>query len=71
MPDETSTLRGIIEVPNLDIGGTLLNGLVTFYGSSSHSKPTDATIANGSVFIETDTQKVYMFDETNKTWREW
>lgn len=71
MSDETSTLRGVIEVPNLDIGGTLLNGLVTFYGSSSNDKPTDETIANGSVFIETDTQKVYMFDETNKTWREW
>lgn len=64
-------LRGIIEEPNLDIGGTLINGIVTIYGTSTDDKPTDETIANGSIFVETDTQKVFMYDEENTTWREW
>ena len=44
--------------------------IVTIYGSSEEDKPTSG-ISDGSVFIETDTKKVYMYDETNATWREW
>lgn len=47
----------------------LANNIVTIYGSSSESKPIDG-ISDGSVFIETDTQKIYMFDEANSQWRE-
>lgn len=35
---------------------------------STDSKPINA--ANGSILIEMDTQKVYIFDEQNATWRE-
>ena len=37
---------------------------------STDTKPTDG-VANGSVCIEMDTGKVYMFDETNAEWLEW
>lgn len=49
---------------------TDLNGLklVTIYGSSSDTKPSKG-IADGSVFIETDTHDVYMYDETATIWR--
>lgn len=40
----------------------------TIYGSSTESKPTG--YADGSVFIETDTHKIYMYDETANQWRE-
>ena len=43
--------------------------LVTIYGNSNDNKPTD-NIANGSVFIETDTLYIYMYDATNTTWRQ-
>ena len=42
--------------------------LVTIYGAHSETKPVIG-IADGSVFIETDTHDVYMFDEKNTTWR--
>ena len=42
--------------------------IVTIYGNSGDEKPV-AGISDGSVFVETDTQKVFLFDETNKTWR--
>ena len=42
-------------------------------GLSTDEKPTtlgeDKSIANGSVFIEIDTQKLYFFDETSKEWK--
>ena len=38
------------------------------YGLSSDKKPTN--VNNASVFYEMDTQKVFMFDETNKQWIE-
>ena len=40
----------------------------TIYGSSQEQKPTTG-IADGSVFIETDTHDVYMYDEAAETWR--
>ena len=42
--------------------------IVTIYGNSEETKPTSG-ISDGSVFIETDTQYVYMYDEANTTWR--
>lgn len=45
-----------------------------FFGLSTDEKPIDkingVKINNGSVFIEIDTKKVYMFDEQNKVWIE-
>lgn len=41
-------------------------------GLSTDEKPTEIgekTIANGSVFIEIDTQKIFFFDETSKEWK--
>jgi hypothetical protein len=40
-------------------------------GVSTATKPTTINgmkIGNGSVFIETDTQKIYFFDEENQEW---
>ena len=39
---------------------------------SSDTKPTnDKAMANGSKLMEMDTSKLYLYDEKNKTWREW
>lgn len=41
-------------------------------GLSTDTKPTklgDEDIANGTVFIETDTQKLFFYDETSQTWK--
>ena len=40
-----------------------------FRGLSTDEKPIEK-IGNGSVFIEIDTGKVFMFDEQNKVWKE-
>ena len=43
-----------------------------FRGLSTDTKPIEINgyaIGNGSVFIEIDTQKLYFFDETSKTWK--
>ena len=43
----------------------------TYSGLSTDTpKPTEG-VANGSVFIEMDTSKLYFFDAANATWREW
>lgn len=42
-------------------------------GLSTDNKPTTIegrTIANGSVFIEIDTGKIYMYDLSTETWNE-
>lgn len=43
-----------------------------FFGLSKDEKPVGEVngikITNGSVFVEIDTKKVYMFDEENQTW---
>lgn len=36
---------------------------------STDEKPVD-NIGNGSVLLEMDTSKVYLFDEENSTWKE-
>jgi len=41
--------------------------LKEFYGLHTDTKPT-ANLANGSVFIEIDTNDVYFFDEENTRW---
>ena len=41
-------------------------------GLSTDTKPTEfegKIIGNGSVFIETDTQKLYFFDADSQEWR--
>lgn len=43
-----------------------------FRGLSTDTKPVkldNETIANGSVFIEMDTQKVFFFDAENEEWK--
>lgn len=40
-----------------------------FRGLSTDVKPLER-VGNGSIFIEMDTSKVFMFDEQNKVWRE-
>ena len=43
----------------------------TYFGLSTDTpKPTEG-VANGSAFIEMDTNKLYFFDVANATWREW
>jgi hypothetical protein len=41
----------------------------TFYGTSSEAKPTQ-NIAMVSVFIEVDTGKAYLYNESSSTWIE-
>lgn len=41
---------------------------MVIYGASTDEKPTE--YRDGSIFIETDTHKIFMFDEKNSTWRE-
>lgn len=45
------------------------NNIVTIYGASTEVKPVSG-IHDGSIFIETDTQQIFMFDEKNTQWRE-
>lgn len=45
---------------------------IEFRGLSTDTKPTeldDKSIANGSVFIEMDTQKIFFFDAENEQWK--
>ena len=46
-----------------------------FFGLSTDEKPKGIIdggikITNGSVFVEIDTKKIYMFDEENQIWYE-
>ena len=36
---------------------------------SGDDKPTN--VGNGSILLEIDTKKIYIFDKENETWREW
>jgi hypothetical protein len=42
---------------------------VTIFGTSSEAKPTTGIIT-GSVFVEVDTGKAYLFNETTSAWVE-
>lgn len=54
---------------NLNVKYTDGDVLVEAVCLSSDSKPTDG-IANGSICIEMDTGKIYMFDESGSAWVE-
>lgn len=45
-----------------------------FFGLSKDEKPVDkingVKVNNGSVFVEIDTGKIFMFDEENQIWLE-
>ena len=41
---------------------------VKLYGRSTDTKPSD--VADGSVFLEMDTARVFMFDAEASVWRE-
>lgn len=45
-----------------------------FFGLSTDEKPTmtanGCRITNGSIFIEMDTKKVWLYDEENQAWLE-
>lgn len=43
--------------------------LKEFIGKSTDTKPTEA-IPNGSMYLEMDTKKLYVFDAETKTWGE-
>lgn len=57
-PDHYTTVGGVEKSVDM----------ITAYGLSTDEKPTNL-IANGSMFIEEDTRKVYLFDEENGVWR--
>jgi hypothetical protein len=42
---------------------------VTIFGASSETKPTTGIIT-GSVFVEVDTGKAYLYNESSSTWIE-
>jgi len=55
--------------------GRVTNRLIcSIYGLSSDIKPTDKiegiSVENGSVFVEMDSGKVFIFDKENKKWCE-
>ena len=41
----------------------------TYFGKSSETKPT-ADLADGSVYVEVDTGKAILFNETDGSWEE-
>ena len=60
----------IYSVKNSNIGG---DGkfLVEYRGLSTDDKPTTVNggeIENGSVFLEIDTQDIYIYDKENSSW---
>lgn len=56
------------------IGQNTNSRILELYGKSSDTKPIDfidgVQVINGSVFIEIDTGKGFLFDEQNKKWEE-
>lgn len=54
-------IRILKDTPVMNDSGLILHA-VEMAGPSSETKPT-AGLANGSMFLETDTRKVYLFDE--------
>lgn len=56
------------------IGQNTNGRVLELYGKSSDAKPTDfvdgVQVINGSIFIEIDTGKGFLFDEQNKEWEE-
>jgi len=56
-----SKIRTLKDTLTTDASGNILH-IVELAGNSSESKPTTG-IANGSMYLETDTRKVYLYDE--------
>lgn len=48
---------------------TRINNAGVYTGLSSDTKPINKDVTNGSIFIEMDTNKVFMFDKENSIWR--
>ena len=57
----------LVEITNIETGAALYTA--ELYGTSSDSKPTTG-YANGSTFLEVDTGKIYLFNETTSAWVE-
>lgn len=43
---------------------------LSFRGLSGDEKPVNESVGNGSIFIEMDTSKIFMFDAEAKEWLE-
>lgn len=43
----------------------------TYTGLAADTKPTDAEVPNGSIFVEIDTGKICFFDADSAQWIEW
>ncbi len=56
----------MVTTKNSSVAG--IGSAAEYYGLSTDAKPTE--IANGSVFFEMDTSKVYLYDAENAEWRE-
>lgn len=50
-------------------GTTIVGTSAEFFGTSSDTKPTQ-NLVNGSTFLEVDTGKIYLFNETTSSWVE-
>lgn len=61
-------IRVVGDVLTQDESGNLLH-IQSLFGLSTDSKPTTG-LATGSSFVEVDTGKVYLFNETSSTWVE-
>ena len=59
----------LYENKNIRVVNGEVKGIKELRGLSTDEKPT-AGIDNGSVFIEIDTGKVFMFDLKNAEWKE-
>ncbi len=55
-------IRVIADIPVLDDSGDILH-ITEMAGPSTDQKPTSG-IANGSLFLESDTGKIAVYDET-------
>ena len=56
----------LVEMYTLDTTGKYR---ATIFGDSSESKPTE-NLTDGSVFVETNTGKAFLFNEKTSTWVE-
>ena len=56
------TVKTVVAIRN---GKEIIEGVCL----STDQKPT--TYGNGSILMEMNTSKIYMYDEKNSTWREW
>lgn len=63
-----STNNNVLYDQNPD--GTLTRKtMANFFGASTDSKPTE-NIVNGSAFLEVNTGKIFLFNESTSTWVE-